>query len=209
VFHNKPIIGIAGGIGSGKSYIARLFGELDCSVIDSDAAVREVYEQPAVMQTLRSWWGDSVITPDGQVDRKAIAKRVFSDMAERRRLEGYVHPLVDHLRVEKMNRDLAQMPDLKAFIWDTPLLFETGVYRQCDSLVFVDTPLEIRQKRVAERGWDATELTKRENLQWPLDKKRFLCNDVIVNSARDDARGQVGQVLSRIFARTSNRPNPA
>jgi len=210
VFHGKPIIGIAGGIGSGKSYVARLFGELGCSVIDSDAAVRVVYGQPEVLRTLQSWWGDQVVLPDGTLDRKAIAKRVFDDAAERQRLEAYVHPLVDRLRVDQMTRDLSQLPDIKAFIWDTPLLFETGLYRQCAALVFVDTPFEIRLQRVTGRGWDQAELHRRENLQWPLDKKRSLCNDVIVNSGNgDDARGQVGHVLSPILARTSKDTDSA
>lgn len=202
MFHNKPIIGIAGGIGSGKSYIASLFKELGCAVIDSDAAVAELYQRPEVLQTLRQWWGGEAVTQAGQVDRKAIAKRVFSNPAERVRLEQYLHPLVNQLRIDTMARELAQMPDLKAFIWDTPLLFESGLYKQCDALVFVDAPVEMRVLRVAKRGWTAEELIKRENYQWPLDKKRSLCNDVIVNSGNgDDARGQVGNVLSRILAR--------
>ncbi len=206
MFHHKPIIGIAGGIGSGKSFIARLFGELGCSVVDSDAAVREVYTQPAVLQTIQNWW-PGVVNSAGTLDRKAVASRVFNNSAERQKLEALVHPLVDQVRIRQMDRDLTQIQSLKAFIWDTPLLFETGLYRQCDALVFIDTPLEIRVKRVAERGWDQAELARRENLQWPLDKKRSLCNDVIVNFGNEaDARGQVGQVLSRILARTSKDP---
>jgi len=207
VFQGKPIIGIAGGIGSGKSYVASLFAELGCVVVDSDAAVREIYMQPAVREQLREWWGDKVLTPAGTVDRKAVAQRVFANAAERERLERLVHPLVHQLRVRQMTDAMAQSAAVKAFIWDTPLLFETGTYKECDTVVFVDSPLEIRQKRVANRGWDEAELARRENLQWPLDKKRSLCNDVIVNSGNgDDARGQVGQVLSRILARLSIRP---
>lgn len=211
MFHGVPIIGIAGGIGSGKSYIARLFGELGCVVIDSDAQVAEVYRDPVVLHTLRQWWGDEVIGLDGKVNRRAVASRVFSDPAERKRLEELLHPRVNARRQVAMATAIAQNVPVKAFVWDTPLLFETGLYKQCDSLVFVDAPLETRQKRVAARGWSPEELEKRENLQWPLDKKRALCNDVIVNSdqpegGRDDSRGQVGQVLSRILARLSSRP---
>src|SRR5689334_21447082 len=107
---------------------------------------------------------------------------------------------------------VAQNMDLRALAWDSPLLLEPGLYEECAALVFGDTPLELRHKRVLERGWGPEELLKRENLQWPLDKKRALCNDVIVNSearqrGSDDSRGQVGQVLSRILARLSNRPS--
>lgn len=202
MFHGIKIIGLAGGIGSGKSYIAALFAELGCAVIDSDAAVRAIYERPDVQETLRTWWGADVVSPFGAVDRSAIARRVFNDPQERERLERLLHPLVNQLRVKAMHEKITQTPDIKAFIWDTPLLFESGLYKQCDALVFIDTPLEIRIKRVAGRGWTAEELARREKSQWPLDKKRLLCNDVIVNSGNGaDARGQVGQVLTRILAR--------
>jgi dephospho-CoA kinase len=136
---------------------------------------------------------------------------VFADVSQRKRLEQLLHPQVNRRREVAMATAIAQNLQPKAFVWDTPLLFETGLYKQCDALVFVDTPLELRQKRVLERGWSPEELAKRENLQWPLDKKRALCNDVIVNSdpgerGANDSRGQVGQVLSRILARLSNRP---
>jgi dephospho-CoA kinase len=211
MFHGVPIIGIAGGIGSGKSHIARLFGEMGCVVIDSDAQVAEVYRDPMVLHVLRGWWGPEVIGVDGRINRKAIASRVFADRDQRKRLEQLLHPQVNRRREVAMATAIAQNLQPKAFVWDTPLLFETGLYKQCDALVFVDTPLELRQKRVLERGWSPEELAKRENLQWPLDKKRALCNDVIVNSdpgerGANDSRGQVGQVLSRILARLSNRP---
>src|SRR5687768_9172845 len=98
----KPVIGIVGGIGSGKSHVARLFGELGCLVIDSDAQVREAYRDPAVLGTIREWWGDAVFRPDGSLDRSAVAARVFADPSERRRLEGLVHPLVHAARERRM-----------------------------------------------------------------------------------------------------------
>jgi dephospho-CoA kinase len=211
MFHGKPIIGVAGGIGSGKSHVARLFGEFGCVVIDSDAQVAEVYRDPAVLARLVEWWGPEVIGVDGRVNRKAIARRVFSDTEQRQRLEKLLHPQVNQRRQVAMATAIAQDPAVPAFVWDTPLLFETGLYKQCDWLVFVDAPLETRQKRVKARGWGPEELAKREILQWPLDKKRARCNDVIVNSdpgerVPNDSRGQVGQVLSRILARLSSRP---
>jgi len=202
LFAGKPIIGIAGGIGSGKSHIARLLGELGCAVIDSDAQVKAAYLDPSVLVKLREWWGESVVTAEGLPNRKVIAQKVFSDEDERKRLEGLLHPLVAELRGKEMEA-LAKDPSIVAFVWDTPLLFEAGLSGKCDAILFVDTPLEIRQERVARtRGWSAGEVLRRENLQWPLDRKRQISDYVIQNTAdAGDARDQVRDVLSRILAR--------
>jgi dephospho-CoA kinase len=202
LFAGKPIIGISGGVGSGKSHIARLFGELGCAVIDSDAQVKAAYSDPSVLAKLREWWGDSMVTADGLPDRKAIAQKVFSDENERKRLEGLLHPQVARLRDQEMEA-LAKNTSIVAFVWDTPLLFEAGLSGKCDALLFVDTPLEIRQQRVSQtRGWSPEELLRRENLQWPLDRKRQISDYVIQNTAdAGDARDQVRDVLSRILAR--------
>jgi len=202
LFAGRPIIGIAGGIGSGKSHIARLFEELGCAIVDSDAHVKAAYAIPEVLAKLREWWGDSAVTADGLPNRKVIAQKVFSDESERRRLEALLHPLVAELRSKQMD-ELAKDPSIVAFAWDTPLLFEAGLSGKCDAILFVDTSLEIRQERVARtRGWSAGELLRRENLQWPLDRKREISDYVIQNTAdAGDARDQVRDVLSRILAR--------
>ena len=209
MYAGKPVIGIVGGIGSGKSFIARLFGEMGCLVIDSDALVREAYLDEAVKETLRQWWGQGVFTSDGQVNRSAVGRRVFSDESERKRLEGLIHPWVDDAR-KRLMAAAADDPQVIAYVWDTPLLLEVGLAGQCDALVFVEAPLEQRLARVRQgRGWDEAELLRREKLQWPLDKKRRISDHAITNTADADyARGQVQHVLSRILARTSNGSGP-
>jgi dephospho-CoA kinase len=202
MLQGKPIIGITGGIGSGKSFVAGLFGELGCAVIDSDVQVRAAYQDPEVLNTLRQWWGDSIFLPDGTVNRRVIGAKVFSDATDRARLEGLLHPKVAAMREREM---LAHSRDSRvvAFVWDTPLLFETGLNSLCDVIVFVDTPREVRLDRVRQtRGWDDGELTRRENSQWALDKKRSMSQYEVSNTAHaDDVRRQVRQVLSRILAR--------
>lgn len=200
---HKPVIGIIGGVGSGKSFIASLFEELGACVIRSDDLVHQVYTFPKVKSVLRQWWGEGVFKPDGSVDRKAVAQRVFSDSHERARLEQLIHPLVDQERrriMEKKQND----PQVKAFVWDTPLLVETGLHHQCDVVIFVDTPWEIRLQRVSQRGWDAQELSRRENSQLPLDKKREISDYVISNAANTaSARSQVRQIFSQIESKIS------
>jgi dephospho-CoA kinase len=196
-----PIIGITGGIGSGKSFVASLFAELGCFVISSDAQVRLAYDDPHIRRQLRDWWGSDIFKPDGSVDRKAIARLIFSDDQQRRRLENLLHPWIAQQRDEWM-KSAAVDPKVKAIIWDTPLLHETGLDQKCDAVVFVDAPADIRFNRVRDtRGWDAAEIIRRENLQWPLDKKRSLAHYVVVNTAdAASCRSQVREILSRILA---------
>ena len=199
----KPIIGIAGGIGSGKSFVAQLFGELGCLVISSDDQVREAYRDSTVVATLRQWWGDEVLTPTGEVNKRVIAAKIFGQPAERERLEKLLHPMVNQAR-ERLMDAAATDPKTPAYVWDTPLLFETGLNAKCDTVVFVDAPQALRLARVtASRGWDADELARRENSQKPLDTKRKLSQYVVENTADADAvRGQVRAVLSRILERS-------
>jgi len=217
MYAGKPIIGIVGGIGSGKTFVARLFGELGCLVIEADALVRDAYDDPAIRDILRQWWGDEIFLPNGSLNRAAVARKVFADPQQRTRLEGLIHPWVDARRREIMAR---AGEDTVAFVWDTPLLIEAGLHRDCDAIVYVDAPETDRLARVkAQRGWDSAELSRREILQMPLDKKREISDHVIVNTAggaineapgahqassdarvRDQVRNQVREILSRIVA---------
>ena len=200
LFFGKPIIGIVGGIGSGKSFVADLFGELGCLVIKSDEQVYQVYRLPEVKQTLRDWWGVEVFDTAGEVSRPAVAKRVFNDSQQRQRLERLVHPIVTRLRDELMLKH-AQDAQVKAYVWDTPLLYEVGMERECEAVVFVDAPHELRLERLCrQRGWDAGELDRREKSQIALDKKRELAQYRVVNTADAvSTRRQVEAVLSRIL----------
>ena len=208
VYAGKPVIGIAGGIGSGKSFVAKLFGEAGALVISSDDQVTDAYRDPEVRKTLRQWWGAEVIRPDGEINRRLIGAKVFADPAERKRLEELLHPRV-HAARERAMAAAAHDPRVLAFAWDTPLLFETDLHRQCDAVVFVDAPLDTRLARVMRtRNWDAAELARRENSQWGLDRKRDFADYVISNTAGVDfARGQVQDVLSRILAKTNRPPS--
>ena len=158
MFHGKPVIGITGGIGSGKSTVAKMFAELGCLVVSSDEQVTEAYRDPEVIAELRRWWGEDVADSAGRPNRSRIAEIVFGDPSQRLRLEGLLHPKVAALREKRMN-EVAGDPQVPAIIWDTPLLFESGLYRQCDAIVFVEAPVSHRLKRVQEgRGWDEKEL---------------------------------------------------
>ncbi|MGA2497129.1 MAG: dephospho-CoA kinase [Tepidisphaeraceae bacterium] len=207
MFRGRPIIGIVGGIGSGKSCVASLFRELGCMVIDSDRCIAQAYEQQNVQQTLVQWWGPGMLEAPGRVNRKAVADKVFANPAERQRLEGLLHPLASQMRDWQMASADTQTV---AFVWDAPLLIEAGLASQCDAIVFVDAPEEVRIRRVMEtRGWTREEWQRRENNQTPLDNKREIAKFVICNTAGlDEVRSQVRHVLSRIVAEIHGRERP-
>lgn len=193
-----PVIGIVGGIGSGKSTVARVFESLGCVVSDSDASVREILTQPSVQRVLEGWWGDAIFAPDGSIDRSRVAQIVFESPFERRKLEGLIHPLVHQRRREQVQQ--ARERGAGGVIIDAPLLFEAGVDSECDAIVFVDVPREIRLERVrSTRGWDAQELDRREKTQLGLEQKRNRSDYVLSNTGLpDELHGRVARVLASI-----------
>lgn len=173
------VIGVAGGIGSGKSAVARAFAALGCVVSDSDAQAREALERPEVIAAVASWWGPGVLDGSGRVDRGAVAKIVFSEARERARLEGLIHPMIRRSR----GALIAEASALGApgVVVDAPLLFEAGLDGECDAVVFVEASRATRLERVAGRGWDPAELDRREAAQMPLAQKRARSGYVVDN----------------------------
>lgn len=197
----KPIIGLAGGIGAGKSSVARVFQTLGAAVIDFDRLTHEQLRHPEVVAKLRRWWGDGICTAAGEVDHQAVASIVFDDPAQLSRLEGLLYPRLDRRRVELVaayERD----PTVDAVVLDAAKLYEAGLGELCTAVVFVEVERAIRLQRLAEtRGWTDAELTRRENLQDALDKKRHLADYVVVNhSDIDHLRPQVERVFSSVLA---------
>lgn len=197
---HKPVIGLMGGPGSGKSTIARFFAELGCAVIDADQLAHQAMQRDDVRQQIRERWGDDIFDEQGGIDRKALGQRVFADPAELSKLENIIHPLVHQGR--KSQRESMQAESaVIAIIEDCPLLMESKLDQQCDFLVFVETPDDVRLQRVREsRGWDRAELQKRDEKQMPLDTKRQAA-DYVISNDQDFAqvREQVKDVLQNII----------
>ncbi len=197
---NQPlprVIGLAGGIGAGKSEVARILRSLGCVVVDSDKEAKEALDRPEVRDQLVGWWGRSILRPDGRADRKAIADIIFKDPAQRRRLEGLVHPILRTHRAVLRRRS----PGAAAIVIDAPLLFEAGVDAECDTVIFIDAPREVRLARVrAARGWDEAELTRRESSQMPLEEKRRRSARSISNTGNAaELADQVARILDSIL----------
>lgn len=200
--HFRPTIGIAGGIGSGKSTVARILARLGCEVCISDDTARAVLDAPEVRAAVIDRAGAGVRAPDGSVDRAALGRALFADPALRADVERIMHP-----RIEARRRaQFAAAPlSTRALIIDAPLLFEVGLERECDAVLFVDTPRDLRLARVrASRGWDDAELARREASQIPLEEKRRRSSDLVANTGDPAAlEAAVAAALDAIIARTA------
>lgn len=196
----KPIIGLLGAPGSGKSLVADQFRQLGCAVIDADQLARDALQSSVVREQLVAWWGEGVLDETGRVDRQAVGRIVFEDPDALRRLESVTHPEVARQRHALRARHEAD-PDVVAIVEDSPLLLEKGVDKACDVLVMVDAPREVRLQRLREnRGWSEAELDRREKNQWPLDSKRQRADYMVNNhGAASDTFAETRRVLSQIL----------
>lgn len=203
----KPIIGLCGAIGAGKSAVAQAFAECGCLVIDSDRLNHEVLRQPDVRDTLVGWWGEGVLGADGRIDRRKVAGIVFDQPEERKRLESLVYPLIATRRADMILHGIKN-PATDAIILDSPLLFESNLHELCDYVVFVEVGESERLARLERsRGWDAEEVRRRERWQMPLANKRARANFVIGNDGPvSSLRFSVEQILTQIRGSGSARP---
>lgn len=197
---SPPVIGLAGGIGSGKSAVAGVFESLGAAVIDSDRLNHQQLAEPEVVAQLRAWWGPRVCQGSGQVDRRVISAIVFEDPEALTALQDLVYPRIARRRDELLAQYRAES-GVRAIVLDTPKLFEAGLDRICDAVVFVDAPPAQRLERVVQcRGWSQAELARREKLLDPLDKKRAKADYTVVNdSGIDELRPSIERILSTII----------
>ena len=197
----KPVIGLAGGIASGKSLVADILAELGAGVIDADKLTHEVLHSEEVRRQIQKWWGPDTSDEAGLLDRRKLAEIVFNDPAKRKKLEGLTHPRVNELRDQRMN-ELKADERIHAIVLDIPLLFEVGQNALCDQVIFVEVDENARIQRASEqRGWDAAELRRRENLQTPLDIKRERSDHVVENNSDiNTLRERVASVYHQIVS---------
>jgi dephospho-CoA kinase len=176
------VIGLCGGVASGKSTTARAFADLGAAVVDADKVGHEALEDTSVKDLVARVFTDGIFRPDGSVDRKRLAEVVFRDPARRRDLEAITHPWI-RAQIQTRLRDLIAKRQHPAVVLDVSLLLESGAYGdQIDLLVFVDAPDAARQMRAErDRAWDSTEVVRRESHQLSIAEKRRLSDVVIEN----------------------------
>ncbi|NPV28422.1 MAG: dephospho-CoA kinase [Firmicutes bacterium] len=176
------VIGLTGGIASGKSLVSRLLRELGALVIDADQIAREVVEpgKPAYHSILREF-GNQVLNPDGSLNRQALGRLVFSDPRKLERLNQITHPLII-AEIQKLLKSYRLLFPEKAVVLDAPLLYEAGLESIVDEVwvVYVDYPTQLQ--RLMERdGLTREEARRRIEAQLPLEEKVKRADRVIDN----------------------------
>ena len=196
----KTVIGILGGICSGKSTVARQFGRLGCGVIDADAIAHKLLENSAIKNEIKEAFGEGVFDGTGQVDREELAQRVFEDKEAVAKINRIIHPPV-LVRCEELKAELNRRSDIMAIVLDIPLLAEAGWLQQCEKLVFVECKEEIRTLRTAQKGhFSKNQLKKRENFQIFLDKKKKIADYIVDNNSGLSATvEQVDRIFTNII----------
>ncbi len=168
------VIGIVGGIASGKSTISGLLGEFGGVVLDADRVGHEVLTEASVIRQLDDRWGMDVMTLEGQIDRQAVASRVFGDSPQAAEelsfLESVTHPRIGQRLQQQIQK--AREENAVAVVLDAALLFEAGWDGFCDTVIFVEASLANRRERALQRGWSEKELEKRETSQAPIEIKK-------------------------------------
>ncbi len=187
------LVGLTGGVATGKSTVSDMFQALGCVVIDADLLAREVVEpgRPAWEQIVAAF-GRGVLQPDGGLDRKALGAVVFSDPAQRKRLESITHPEI-RARFAARLAELAERGFEGIVIFDAPVMIESGNYRNMDRLIVVTSDEPAQMARQQERdSLSAEEATRRIRSQMPLEAKVKLADYVIDNTG--DLQSTAAQV---------------
>lgn len=175
-------VGLTGGIGSGKSSVAAMFGALGAVVLDADHIVRDLLAAGGSgVAPVSEAFGDGVLQADGGVDRKALAAVVFDDPGARRRLESILHPLVLNRRRHMLREIEREKGEGTIVVTEASLIFEAHTESEFDAVVLVTAPEAVRRERLARAGWSAGEVERRMAAQWPDSTKIPLADFVIEN----------------------------
>ena len=176
-------IGLTGGIGSGKSTVAGLLAARGAQVVDADRIAREVVEPGTPgLEAVVAAFGPGVLTPEGALDRPALAAVVFADPEARRRLDGIVHPLVRARATELVS---AAPPDA-VVVQDVPLLVETGQAGSYDLVLVVEADTDTRVRRLVGRGLSEDDARARISAQATDEQRRAVADVVLDNSGTQE-----------------------
>lgn len=197
------LVGLTGGLGTGKSTVAAMLARRGAVVVDADDLARRALEPGTVaFKQVCDLFGDGVLMPDGGLDRRAIAARVFADDARRRALESIVHPEVFRGLADTLER---HRDTNSVVVFDAPLIVETGFHRQSDLVVVIDAPFDVQVARAtAQRGLDPEEARARIAAQTSPDERAAVADVIIRNDGSlQDLERQVDALWEELRDRSA------
>ena len=196
-----PIIGLVGGLASGKSSVAAEFAKLGCAIIDADKLAHQCLLMSTLKGPLVDLLGPIILNGSGVPDRKKIAKIVFNDPQTLSSLNKIIHPEVLQ-ETERLIRIHSQDTRIKAIVLDMPLLLEVGWDKKCDRVIFVACDKQTRMARArTNRQMSETEFKMRENFQISLDTKLLRADNSVNNISSVKA---LAKQVACIFSDISN-----
>jgi len=192
------MVGLTGGIGSGKSTVARMLADRGAVVVDADLIAREIVERPEVLAALAEKFGPEILAADGTLDRAALAERAFVTDEVRKELEAITHPPIG----EEFLRRVAAAPADGIVVHDVPLLVESTRGYQYGGVIVVVAPKEVRLGRLEERGVPRADAERRMALQATDDERAAVATWILDNSgAVEDLERQIEAIWPELVAR--------
>ncbi|MDK4317630.1 dephospho-CoA kinase [Corynebacterium pseudodiphtheriticum] len=193
------IIGLTGGIGSGKSTVARSLQEHGFPIVDADLIAREIVEpgQPALAELAKEF-GEDILNADGSLDRGLLASRAFTTKDTTQRLNDITHPRINQRTQELL--DEARENGAEAVIYDMPLLIDKGLHKDMDATIVVHAAEHVRLERLTtKRGLDVDDVRRRINAQID-DETRKQHADILLdnNGTEEDLTQQIAQAVDKI-----------
>jgi len=198
------MIGLTGGIGSGKSTVADLLAERGAVVVDADVIARQVVEPGSpVLERLGERFGSDIVGPDGRLDRARLAERAFVDDESRHDLEAITHPAIG----EEFLRQVAAAPEGAVVVHDVPLLVESKNPARYAAVIVVEAPRALRLARLEARGIAVADAERRMAQQASDDERRAVATWVIDNSGDLDAlRARVAELWPELVRFATSEP---
>jgi dephospho-CoA kinase len=203
------LVGLTGGLATGKSTVSEILRGLGCVVLDADVLAREVVEpgQPALAAIVEEF-GREVLAPDGTLDRKRLGAIVFAEPARRQRLEAITHPAIR----ERFSARLAEL-EARGFegivVWDAPVMIETGGHKAMDRLIVVVADTPTQRARALARDGDPADAERKIANQMPLADKAKLADHVIDNSGdRAATEARTREIHAALLADLRARAGP-
>ena len=190
------IIGLTGGIASGKSTVSKYLAEKDFKVYDADKIAKDISEKKSVQEEIISTFGNKILDKNGNIDRKKLKEIVFENKDKLKKLNGIIHP-----KVINFYKELKEKNTDEIIFFDVPLLFESGIDKFCDKILVVISDYEIQLNRIIERDKINRELAEKIIKSQLSNEERIKKADVVIenNSSLEDLFEKVERFCERIW----------